>query len=122
MVLALIKSAMGGQKPAATGKDRRVLPRLEERRATLVLNDVSYPLIDWNPKGFQIAPYTGHLKINEKVRIRLILPHKGKSHGFDLSGRIRHLDSKNKAVGGEFIDVPGSVSSKLKMLFTERLS
>lgn len=52
MVLALIKSAMSGQKPAATGKDRRVMPRLEENRATLVLNDVSYPLIDWNPKGF----------------------------------------------------------------------
>jgi len=120
MVLALIKSAIGGQKPA-TGKDRRVLPRLEESRATLVLNDVSYPLIDWNPKGFQIAPYTGRLRVNEKVRIRLILPHNGQSHGFDLSGRIRRLDMKNKAVGGEFIDVPAKVSSRLKALFTERI-
>ena len=121
MVLALIKSAMSGQKPAATGKDRRVMPRLEENRATLVLNDVSYPLIDWNPKGFQIAPYTGNLRVNEKVRIRLILPHKGKSHGFDLSGRVRRLDSKNKSVRGEFIDVPGKISLKLKTLFTERI-
>ena len=121
MVLSLIKSAMGGQKPVATGGDRRVLPRLEENRATLVLNDVSYPFIDWNPKGFQIAPYTGRLKLNEKVRIRLILPHKGKSHGFDLRGRIRRVDPKNKAVGGEFVDVPEKIASKLKALFSERM-
>ncbi|MGB0630980.1 MAG: hypothetical protein ACPGRZ_09815 [Alphaproteobacteria bacterium] len=120
MVLALIKSAMSGPKPA-TGKDRRVLPRVEENRATLVLNDVSYPLIDWNPNGFQIAPYTGRLRLNEKIRIRLILPHKGKSHGFDLNGRVRRLDPQNKAVGGEFIDVSAKVSAKLKKLFAQRL-
>ena len=90
MALALIKSAMGGSKPLSGG-DRRVLPWLEESLATLVLNDVSYPVVDWNPKGFQIAPYTGRLRTREKVRIRLILPHKGKSHGFDLSGRIRRI-------------------------------
>ena len=120
MVLALIRSAMTGQKPVA-GKDRRTLPRLEEARATLVLNDVSYPLVDWNPKGFQIAPYSGRLRINEKVRIRLILPHKGKSHGFDMNGRIRRLDPQNKAVGGEFIDVSTTASAKLKSLFAERM-
>lgn len=121
MVFALLTSAMGGQKPV-TGKDRRLLPRVEEKRATLVLNDVSYPLIDWNPKGFQIASYTGRLRVNEKVRVRLILPHKGKSHGFDLKGRVRRLDPHNKAVGGEFIDVSEKVSAKLKKLFADLLS
>lgn len=61
MVLALIKSAFGGAK--STDQNRRVMPRLPETRATLVLNGASYPLVDWNPKGFQIAPYVGELRV-----------------------------------------------------------
>ena len=119
MVLSLIKSAFGGGKEADS--DRRSLPRLEETRATLVLDGASYPLIDWNPKGFQIAPYRGKLKVGSAVGVRLIIPHKGQSFGFDLQGKVKRMDPRNNGVGGIFVDVDTGTAKKLDKLFTARL-
>jgi len=119
MVLGLIKSALGGAK--AADDDRRVMPRLPETRATLVMDGTSYPLVDWNPMGFQIAPYVGQLRIKTTVSIRLIIPHNGKSHGFNLRGRVMRLDLKNKAVGGVFTDVDSATDTKLRKLFAARM-
>lgn len=119
MVLGLIKSALGGAK--AADDDRRVMPRLPETRATLVMDGTSYPLVDWNPKGFQIAPYAGQLRVKTSVSIRLIIPHNGQSYGFNLKGRIMRLDLKNKAVGGVFTDVDSATDAKLRKLFAARM-
>jgi hypothetical protein len=119
MVLGLIKSALGGAK--AADQDRRVMPRLPETRATLVLDGTSYPLVDWNPKGFQIAPYAGQMRVKSAVSLRLIVPHNGTSHGFNLKGRIMRLDLKNKAVGGVFTDVDAVTDTKLRKLFNARM-
>lgn len=118
MVLSLIKSALGSGKDA--GRDRRSMPRLEEARATLVLDGASYPLVDWNPKGFQIAPYKGKLTIGKAVRVRMIIPHKGKSFGFDLNGKVKRLDPHNRGLGGVFTDVEKSTAQKLSRLYDER--
>lgn len=119
MVLGLIKSAFGGAK--ATDQDRRVMPRLPETRATLVLNGNSYPLVDWNPKGFQIAPYVGELRLKAAVSARLIIPHEGKSYGFNLKGQVMRIDSQNKAIGGVFTDVDSVTDAKLQKLFDARI-
>lgn len=119
MVLGLIKSALGGAKAAAD--DRRVMPRLPETRATLVLDGTSYPLVDWNPKGFQIAPYVGQLRVKSSVSVRFIVPHEGTSRGFNLKGRIMRLDAKNKADGGVFTDVDAVTDAKLQRLFDARM-
>ena len=119
MVLGLIKSALGGVKAAAD--DRRVMPRLPETRATLVLDGTSYPLVDWNPKGFQIALYVGQLRVKSSVSVRLIVPHEGTSRGCNLKGRIMRLDAKNKAVGGVFTDVDAVTDAKLQRLFDARM-
>tara|TARA_R110002126_G_scaffold9519_7_gene42950 strand:+ start:4897 stop:5259 length:363 start_codon:yes stop_codon:yes gene_type:complete len=120
MVIGLLKSAFGGAKDA--GQDRRRLPRLTEKRATLVLDGASYPLIDWNPKGFQIAPYRGNLKVGNRVRVRLIIPHKGRSFGFHLDGQVKRLNRENQGVGGTFVDVEPEIARKLDKLFAARLS
>jgi hypothetical protein len=119
MVLGLIKSALGGAK--AADQDRRVMPRLPESRATLVLDGTSYPLVDWNPMGFQVAPYTGQIRLKTSVGIRLIIPHDGKSYGFNLKGRVMRLDLKNKAIGGVFTDVDSATDTKLRKLFAARM-
>ena len=118
MVLARIKSAFGGSKSAA--RDRRVMPRLPETRATLVLDGTSYPLVDWNPKGFQIAPYVGKLRVKTAVSVRLIVPHNGESFGFNLTGRVMRIDPQKKAVGGVFTDVDAATDAKLQRLFDAR--
>ena len=119
MVFSLIKSALGSGKEAES--DRRFLPRLEETRATLVLDGASYPLIDWNPKGFQIAPYRGKLKVGSAVSVRMIIPHKGQSFGFDLQGKVKRMDPRNNGVGGVFADVDTGTAKKLEKLFRARL-
>lgn len=119
MVLSLIKSALGSNKEA--GSDRRSMPRLEEARATLVLDGASYPLVDWNPKGFLIAPYQGKLTVGRSVKVRLIIPHKGQSFGFDLNGKVKRLDSQNRGLGGIFTDVDKGSADKMARLFAERL-
>jgi hypothetical protein len=120
MVFALIKSALGGSKE--TERDRRAMPRLAETRATLVLDGASYPLVDWNPKGFQIAPYQGKLRVGSSVKLRLIVPHKGQSYGFDLQGKVKRMSSHNKGVGGIFVDVDSTAADKMQKLFAVRIS
>jgi hypothetical protein len=97
------------------------MPRLPETRAMLVLDGTSYPLLDWNPKGFQIAPYVGPLRVKSTVSVRLIIPHQGTSRGFNLKGRIMRLDPKNRAVGGVFTDVDSVTEAKLRKLFDVRM-
>lgn len=120
MVFALIKSALGGSKE--TERDRRAMPRLPETRATLVLEGISYPLVDWNPKGFQVAPYQGKLKVGNSAKVRLIIPHKGQSFGFDLQGKVKRLNTANRGVGGIFVDVDSGTADKLDRLFAARIS
>ena len=86
---------------------------MPETRATLVLDGTSYPLVDWNPKGFQIAPYVGQSRVKSSVSVRLIVPHEGTSRGFNLKGGAMRLDAKNKAVGGVFTDVDAVTDAKL---------
>lgn len=119
MVLALLKSALNGAK--STDQDRRVMPRLAETRATLVLDGTSYPLVDWNPKGFQIAPYVGQLRIKTSVGVRLIIPHEGQSFGFNLKGRVMRIDPITKSIGGVFTDVDAVTDAKLQKLFYTRM-
>jgi len=98
------------------------MPRLAETRATIVLDGASYPLVDWNPKGFQIAPYRGKLKAGNGVKVRLIIPHKGQSFGFDLQGKVKRLNPHNNGVGGIFVDVDAGAADKLAKLFAARIS
>lgn len=120
MVLAKLKSVLSSGKD--TERDRRSLPRFEETRATLVLDGASYPLIDWNPKGFQIAPYKGKLKAGSALKVRLIIPHKGQSFGFDLDAKVKRTNPHNNGVGDVFTYVDRGVAEKLNKLFAARLT
>ena len=85
------------------------------------MDGVSYPLIDWNPGGFQIAPFSGKVRGNQKVSVRVIIPHKGETLGFNLTAQIKRIDPVNKAIGGVFVDVDKSIGTKMRALFSERL-
>ena len=47
----------------SAAKDRRRLPRISEERATVIIDEKSYVLNDWNPKGFMVAPFDGSYSV-----------------------------------------------------------
>jgi len=54
----------------------------------------------------------GQLKIGSTVRVRLIIPHKGQSFGFDLYGKVKRMDSRKNGVGGIFVDMDADTQKK----------
>ena len=119
MVFTFLKAAFDGA--ISPGRDRRTLPRLEEGEATLVLADISYRLLDWNPNGFQIETGVDHLSIGDTPRARLIIPYKGISYGFDMYAEIVRVDVAARTAGGMFIDVDAGTLQRLRRLYTDRM-
>lgn len=119
MVLALLKSAFGGAQ--ATGRDRRRLPRLSEEDASVVLKNQTYPLVDWNPNGFQIGRYSGPLVPGDRVQARMILRYREISYGFDVFCEVRHVEPRRKTLGVQLTDVDPATLQRLNRVFASRL-
>lgn len=119
MVRALLKAAIEGF--SGSGVDRRTLPRLNEVGATVMLGTISHTVADWNPEGFRITHYAGPLKAGDRIRARLMLPHRDVSYGFDLNCEIRHVDRLRKDLGCVFTDIDPASLQRLKRIFADRL-
>ncbi|MEQ9448483.1 MAG: hypothetical protein RLN70_06170 [Rhodospirillaceae bacterium] len=119
MVRALLKAAIEGF--SGSGRDRRALPRLDQAGATVMLGRVSHPLTDWNTEGFSVSHYNGRLQAGEKTRVRILLPHREISYGFDMNCEVRHADPMRKSLGCVFTDVDPATSQRLKRIFADRV-
>lgn len=119
MVLALFKTAIGGfAKPEV---DRRRLPRLTEEDASVVLKNMTYPLLDWHPGGFRIGRYSGSLTAGDRTQARLILRYREISYGFDVFCEVRHIEDRRKTLGAHITDLDPATSQRLKRVFASRL-
>lgn len=78
-------------------------------------------MLDWNPEGFRISRYAGAMAPGERLRVRLLLPHRDISYGFDLNCEIKHVDPQTGALGASFLDVDPATAQRLKRIFADRL-
>lgn len=119
MVFALFKAALRDKPRAA--RDRRSLPRVAESRATVIVGKTSYTLVDWHPDGFRIGFYDGTLRPGDRVRVRMVLPHREISYGLDLNCEVRHVDPLRLQLGAAFVDVDPTTSQRLRRAFADRI-
>lgn len=119
MVLALLKSAFRANP--ANAADRRGFFRVQDSSASVVIKSRTFKVLDWSPEGFRLSNYAGPMAPGDKMRVRLMLPHRDISYGFDLNAEIRHVDPRTGAVGVRFLDVDPASSQRLKRIFADRL-
>jgi hypothetical protein len=119
MVLALLKAAFGTNPAVAS--DRRGSFRVSESGASVIIKSKTYKLLDWSPDGFRLSNYSAPMTPGDRMRIRLMLPHRDINYGFDLNAEIRHVDPRTGEIGVQFLDVDPASLQRLKRIFADRL-
>ena len=94
-------------------RERRRVYRIPEKNAMLIVNDISYPVMDWSIDGFGAQGFRGGLNTEDTARTRLIILHRGKPVGFDAKARIIRADPENQILAGQFTSMIFSVQYRL---------
>ncbi len=101
--------------------DRRMLPRIPEERATVIIDESSFPLNDWNPTGFMIAPYEGRYGVGSSIRPTLVIPAGGKMFRFVATAKVVRRDKKLKQLAAVFTELDAGTTQRLKHLAIAKL-
>ena len=83
-------------------RERRRVYRIPEKNAMLIVNDISYPVMDWSIDALGAQGFRGGLNTEDTARTRLIILHRGKPVGFDAKARIIRADPENQILAGQF--------------------
>lgn len=102
--------------------ENRRLERIAERRAMLVIGDVSYGVVDWSVDGFRVLGYRGGFTHGQELRGRLIIVNDGVPIHFNLSVRILRESLEAGEVAGQFFGLSGTTSEKLERIYRKRLA
>ena len=111
-----------GKQKKKDPRERRRVYRIPERNAMLVLNDVSYPVMDWSIDGFGAQGYRGGFDAGDTARARLIIVHRGQPVGFDAKVKILRADPKNQIIAGQFTSMSSSARQEIGRVYRERLA
>lgn len=101
--------------------DRRMLPRIPEEHATAIIDESSFPLNDWNPKGFMIAPYEGRYGVGSSIQATLVIPAGGKTFRFVATAKVVRRDKKLKQLEAVFTELDAGTAQRLKHLAIAKL-
>lgn len=110
------------KKKPAHGRDRRRMARIPEENATLVLDGVSYPLLDWSIEGFRARGQTGSYERGDEARARLIIVHRGEPIGFDTRARIVRVGENVDHIAGQFVSMSKAARKLIAKVYRERLA
>jgi hypothetical protein len=103
-------------------RERRRLYRLPEKKAMLVLDDVSYAIADWSIHGFRALGFKGGYVAGDSARVRLIIVHRGRTIGFDARAKILRADTQNREIAGNFESMSASARKNIARVYRERLA
>ena len=103
-------------------RERRRVYRIPEKNAMLIVNDISYPVMDWSIDGFGAQGFRGGLNTEDTTRTRLIILHRGKPVGFDAKARIIRADPENQILAGQFTSMSSAARQEIAKVYRERLA
>lgn len=103
-------------------RERRRLYRLPEKKAMLVIDDVSYAIADWSIDGFRALGFRGGYEPGDSAKVRLIIVHKGKPVGFDAKSKILRADPENQELAGSFSSMSEAARKNIARVYRERLA
>jgi len=103
-------------------RERRRLYRLPEKKAMLVIDDVSYAIADWSIDGFRALGFKGGYVVGDTARVRLIIIHKGRPIGFDAKAKILRADTQNREIAGNFESMSSAARQNIARVYRERLA
>ncbi len=101
--------------------NRRTLPRVPETGATAVIEGTTYPLEDWNPEGFMIAPYEGDRGVDEFIIVTLAIPFGVKTYRFGMKAKVVRRNKDLKQLAAVFTGVDGKTAEQLTQLTSVKL-
>lgn len=102
--------------------NRRRVERIPERHAMLVLDGVSYGVVDWSIEGFRVLGYRGGLARGDEAHARLIIVHKGLPVHFDATVRVDRESSETGEIAGQFTKMSTATRTNLERVYGERLA
>lgn len=109
------------KKKKAGASNRRRFVRVTESNAMLIIDGVSYGVIDWSLDGFQVAGYRGGLDSGSEARGRLVIVYSGAPQGLDMKIRILREDAEAGEIAGQFVDMSAVTRRNLELIYNERV-
>ena len=108
-------------RSSSASKDRRRLPRIPEERATAIIDRASYPLKDWNPKGFMVAPFRGRYGVGSLLHVALVIPAGGRTFSFRVKAKVVRQDKSTNELAAVFTGLDTKTAKRLAQLAAAKL-
>ena len=105
----------------SASRNRRRLPRVPETGATAIIEGTNYPLEDWNPKGFMIAPYEGRCGVGALLSVTLVIPFGSKSYKLVTKAKVVRRNKSLKQLAAVFTGVDVKTATLLTQLTSVKL-
>ena len=102
-------------------QNRRTLPRVPETGATAIIEGTSYPLEDWNPEGFMIAPYEGRCGVGAVLSVTLVIPFGSKTYKLVTKAKVVRRNKSLKQLAAVFTGVDAKTATLLTQLTSVKL-
>ena len=108
-------------RSSSASKDRRRLPRIPEVHATAIIDEASYPLCDWNPKGFMVDSFNGRYAVGQSLQVSLVIPAGGRTFNFRAKAKVVRHEKAKKELAAVFTDLEKKTARRLTQLAAAKL-
>ena len=106
MVLKIIRSL-------SSSTERRAAPRVPEEHAIATIDEVIYPLLNWNITGILIGQYEGQYNVGRPFNVAITIPFLGNDFKFTSSARVVRREKKSRQMAAKLIDLDDQTINKL---------
>ena len=96
--------------------ERRTLARIQEEHATAIIENVSYPLIDWNIKGILVAQYAGQYGVGSSLDVTLTIPVFSSEFKFSSSAKVVRRNKRSNQMAAVFTDLDTQIVNRLSYI------
>ena len=100
----------------STSTDQRTLYRIQEEHATAIIDEASYPLKDWNSKGFLIGQYEGPCGVGSSLDVTLAIPLSRNNFKFSSSAKVVRREKRSKQLAAIFTGLDAQIVDRLAQI------
>ena len=96
--------------------ERRSHKRIRENRATAIIDNVEYPLVDWNKKGVLIRPFEGRYCVGNLIHIGITIPFRRIDFSFFAIAKVTRRNMVSKDLAATFVDIDPEIIDKISSI------
>ena len=101
--------------------ERRSHERISEKQAIAIIDNIEYPLVDWNKKGVLIHPFEGRYYVGSLIHLGITIPFRRIDFSFFSAAKVVRRNNESKDLAATFVDLDPEIIDKISSIARSKI-